>query len=129
MKKFNVKVNGKSYEVEVEEVGGEVAPAPPRSALPVKPAPPKPVSQTKPAAAKPAPAEGGGTTVNSPMPGTIVAVEVKEGDTVSQGQVLLILEAMKMENEIPSPADGKVVSLKVTEGSSVRAGDVLVVLE
>jgi biotin carboxyl carrier protein len=125
MKKFNVKVNDKSYRVEVEEIG-EVRVARPAPA--VKPPLPA-VPPSRPVEVRPAGESKEGKTVNSPMPGTIAAVEVKEGDTVKQGQVLLILEAMKMENEIPAPSDGKIVSLKVTAGSSVSAGDVLVILE
>lgn len=125
MKKFKIKVNGKTYEVEVEEIAAPAA----RPAPTAKPPAPRPVPAAKPVTPKSAPAEAGGITVNSPMPGTIVTIEVKEGDRVKQGQALLILEAMKMENEIPAPADGKVVSIKVTEGATVRAGDLLLVLE
>jgi biotin carboxyl carrier protein len=140
MKKFNIRVNGKNYEVEVEEIGGISTAAP--VAAPKPAATPKPVVESKPAAAskpatskpeeKPAAAPkevpSGGTAVNSPMPGTILDIKVQEGDTVSSGQVLLILEAMKMENEIMAPADGKVASIHVQKGASVNAGDVLVVL-
>ncbi len=139
MKKFNIKVNGKNYEVEVEEIGGISTAAP--VAVPKPTATPKPVVESKPAAApkpatskpeKPAAAPkevpSGGNTVNSPMPGTILDIKVQEGDTVSSGQILLILEAMKMENEIMAPADGKVASIHVQKGASVNAGDVLVVL-
>ena len=129
MKKFNVKVNGRSYEVEVEEIGAKVVTEPTAPAAPAKPMPGPHAAAKKAAPPKPAPAAGGKTEVNSPMPGTILALEVKEGDKVSQGQVMLILEAMKMENEIPAPMDGQVVSVKVTEGASVSAGDLLVVLE
>jgi biotin carboxyl carrier protein len=139
MKKFNIKVNGKNYEVEVEEIGGISTAAP--VAVPKPTATPKLVVESKPAAApkpatskleKPAAAPkevpSGGNTVNSPMPGTILDIKIQEGDTVSSGQVLLILEAMKMENEIMAPADGKVASIHVQKGTSVNAGDVLVVL-
>ena len=125
MKKFNVKVNDKTYEVEVEEVK-EAAPAPAPAAKP----PPKPIATTQPEASKPKiAANSGGTRVNSPMPGTIAALEVKVGDTVKLGQVLLILEAMKMENEIPSPVDEEVASIEVKEGAAVKAGDLLLILK
>lgn len=123
MKKFNVTVNGNAYEVEVEEIGGVQTAAPvARAAAPAaRPAAPK---ATPKAAAAPA----GGESVTAPMPGTIFDLKVKEGDTVENGQVLLILEAMKMENEIVAPAAGKVVSINAAKGAAVNAGDVLVVL-
>lgn len=132
MKKYNITVNGKSYEVEVEEIGGATqtaAPAP--AAAPAAPAPaaapaPKAAPAAPKAAAPAAPA--GSATVTAPMPGTILDIKVKEGDKVTNGQVLLILEAMKMENEIMSGVDGVVSSVNVTKGASVNAGDVLVVI-
>jgi len=126
MKKFNITVNGKAYEVEVEEIGGvPQAPRAPRAAAPATPAPSAPA----PAPAAPAaPVAGGGTSVESPMPGTVLDIKVSAGDTVKNGDVLLILEAMKMENEITATGDGKVTSVNVAKGASVNAGDVLVVL-
>ena len=131
MRKFNITVNGKAYEVEVEEVGGAVsAPvsrpaAAPRAAAPA----PKPAAAPAPKAA-PAPAEApaGGNTITAPMPGTVLDIKVNVGDTVANGDVLLILEAMKMENEIMAPAGGKIVSINATKGASVNAGDVLIVI-
>ncbi|QZY54710.1 biotin/lipoyl-containing protein [Crassaminicella profunda] len=131
MKKFNITVNGKAYEVEVEEVGGVAAPAPvARPAAPApRPAAPKAAPAPAPKAAPaPAAAPAGGNSVTAPMPGTILDIKVNVGDTVENGQVLLILEAMKMENEIMAPAGGKVVSINTSKGASVNAGDVLVVL-
>lgn len=129
MKKFNITVNGKAYEVEVEEVGGVASPVQrtaPRAAAPAAPAP---VAAPKAAAAAPAaPVAEGGETVVSPMPGTIFDIKVAVGDTVSQGDVLLILEAMKMENEIMAPTGGKVLSINTNKGASVNSGDVLVVI-
>ncbi|MFH1039115.1 MAG: biotin/lipoyl-containing protein [PVC group bacterium] len=122
MRKFNVRVNGRPYEVEVEEVAGRPAadgplPSPVRRSAPE---PPK----------KPAPAAGAaGTTVFSPMPGTILAIKVTEGEMVVQGQVLLILEAMKMENEIPAPVAGKIISVAAAKGATVNTGDALVVIQ
>ena len=131
MKKYNITVNGKSYEVEVEEVGGVAAPAPaaaaPKAAAPAPAAAPKaaPAPAAAPKAA-PKAAPAGASTVTAPMPGTILDIKVNEGDQVSSGQVLLVLEAMKMENEIMAPKSGKVVSVHVSAGTSVNNGDVLV---
>ncbi|WIV13071.1 biotin/lipoyl-containing protein [Proteiniborus sp. MB09-C3] len=128
MKKFIVNVNGKSYEVEVEEIGGQVqqtTPSPAPAAQPVPQAAPQPKAETKPAQAVPQGAE----VVEAPMPGTILDIKVNQGDTVKKGQVLLILEAMKMENEIMAPRDGKVTAVNTSKGSSVNVGDPLVSLE
>jgi len=129
MKKFNITVNGKTYAVDVEEVGGvPTAPSAP-VARPAAPAPraaaPAPKAAPK---AAPAPAPAGGNSISAPMPGTILDIKVAEGATVAEGEVLVILEAMKMENEIMAPAAGKVVSVQVAKGASVNAGEVLVVL-
>ncbi|QSQ09042.1 Glutaconyl-CoA decarboxylase subunit gamma [Koleobacter methoxysyntrophicus] len=127
MKKYKITVNGQTYEVEVEEIGAEPVetPAPTKTPGP---------SATPPPAAKPEqpkqtqPAPRGGSTVTAPMPGTVLSIKVKPGDQVNQGDVLLILEAMKMENEIMAPVSGKVTSVNITEGASVNSGDVLIVL-
>ncbi len=132
MKKFNITVNGKAYEVEVEEVGGASTSAPVArpvvQAAPVQAAP----VQAAPQAPKAAPVANdlptGGDTIFSPMPGTILDIKVQAGDLVKSGQVLLILEAMKMENEIMAAADGTVVSVQVTKGASVNAGEALIVI-
>ena len=105
MKKYNVNVNGTAYEVTVEEVVGGAAPAP--------------------VAAAPA---GAGEQVKSPMPGNILSVNVNVGDTVAEGQVLMILEAMKMENEIMAPKAGKVTSVNVQKGATVESGTLLCVV-
>lgn len=123
MRKFVVNVNGKSYEVEVEEMGGAVsAPA----AAPAAPAPA--VSEAPKAAPAPSAAPAGATAVNSPMPGTIMSIAVKPGDAVKAGDVLCILEAMKMENEIVAPKDATVASVNVNQGQSVNSGDLLISL-
>ncbi len=116
MRKFLVNVNGTSYEVEVEELKGDVKPA----AIPAPaPAAPQPVHA----------ASGAAETISAPMPGTIVGVNVKVGDNFKRGQVLLVLEAMKMENEILAPRDGRVVNLNTQKGASVNSGDVLIAFE
>lgn len=119
MKRFNITVNGKAYDVAVEEVTG---------GAPVAAAPAAPVQAATPAAAPApavAPAVTGGTAVNAPMPGTILDVKVNVGDTVAEGQVLMILEAMKMENDIVAPVAGKVAAINVKKGDSVNSNDAL----
>ncbi|MCI2057905.1 MAG: biotin/lipoyl-binding protein [Oscillibacter sp.] len=115
MKKYKVTVNGTAYEVELEELTGV------QSAPAAAPAP----APAAPAAAAPAGAE----KISSPMPGTILAVNVKAGDSVKRGQVLMILEAMKMENEIMCPRDGTVASVNTSKGSSVESGTLLCVIQ
>ncbi len=151
MRKFNVTVNGTTYEVVVEEVkekpGKEHTesskPAPPtaedqKASSKVKEAPPKEEpkkaepakeKEKKPEEPKPVANGEGAGTVMAPMPGTVLSIKVKEGDEVEQGQVLLVLEAMKMENEITSPRGGTVKSINAAENDSVGSGDVLVVIE
>ena len=114
MKKYRVTVNGTVYDIELEELTGAAPTAAPAAA----PAP-------TPAAAAPA----GGEQVTSPMPGTILSINVAAGDTVKRGQVLMILEAMKMENEIMCPCDGKVASVNTSKGSAVESGTLLCVIQ
>ena len=109
MKKYKVNVNGTAYEVEIEEMTGAPAAAP--------------------VAAAPAAPAGAGERVAAPMPGNILAVNVAAGDTVKKGQVLMILEAMKMENEIMAPCDGKVTSVAVTKGAAVESGALLCTIQ
>ena len=111
MRTFNIKVNGVSYAVEVEEVGSTAAPA--AAATPtVAPAPA--------AAPAPAPAAGAGDPIKAPMQGTIVKVNVGVGDAVKKGDVVCLLEAMKMENEIFAPRDGKVTGVLCKQGDAVK---------
>ena len=117
MKRFNITVNGKAYDVAVEEVGGSAPAAAPVSAPAAAPA-------AAPAPA-PAPAAGNGTPVKAPMPGNILDVKVNVGDTVSVGQVIVVLEAMKMENDIVANAAGKVTSITVKKGDTVNSDDVI----
>ena len=131
--KYKVTLNGKTYEVEVE-VGKVVlldeyeacAPAP--AAAPAATAAPAAPAAL---AAAPAPAPvalSAGEPVNAPMPGNILRIDVKEGDKVKAGQTLLILEAMKMENEIAAPKDGTVVQIATSKGAVVETGTPLIVL-
>lgn len=121
MKKYNIKVNGISYEVEVEEVGSSV-----QAVQPVQAAP----KAEHPSALVSAPKTGnfasGAESVTSPMPGTIVKINVKSGDSVKKGDVFLVLEAMKMENDITAPADCTIASVNVNQGATVSTGDVLI---
>ena len=123
MRKFNISVNGNSYGVEVEEIGGAPAPVQ-KSAAPA----PKPAAAPKaaPQASAASAPVSGATTVEAPMPGSIVSVKVKNGDTVNEGDVLCVLEAMKMENEIMAPKSGKIVAVCTSQGASVNTGDALV---
>ena len=117
MKKYRVTVNGTAYEIELEELTG-ATPAPAAATAAPAPAP-------APAAAAPA----GGEQVTSPMPGTILSINVAAGDAVKRGQVLMVLEAMKMENEIMCPCDGKIASVNTTKGASVESGTLLCVIQ
>ncbi len=118
MRKFNVTVNGTKYEVAVEEIDASAVQAAPQKA-------PAAAPEQAPVAAPAPKAAGAGEKVNSPMPGNILQVLVKEGDTVKEGQNLMILEAMKMENEILAPCAGKVTSIAVNKGAMVESGTLL----
>ena len=122
MKNLRVTVNGKAYDVQVEELGANAAPAP---AAPAPAAPAAPAA----APAAPAAAPSGSETIAAPMPGTILSVNVKAGDSVKSGDVLLVLEAMKMENEIMAPRDGVVASVMVNKGESVDSGKPMIALK
>ncbi|MBQ3202102.1 MAG: acetyl-CoA carboxylase biotin carboxyl carrier protein subunit [Clostridia bacterium] len=110
MKKFHITVNGNAYEVDVEEIGAASA------------------SAVAPAAAPAAAAPAGGTVITCPMPGTIIDIKVSAGQAVTEGQVLVIFEAMKMENEIVAPCAGTVASINCGKGDSVDSGSVLLSL-
>lgn len=130
--KYKVTLNGKTYEVEVEH--GKAVLLDEYEAL--APAPAAPAASAAPVAAAPAAAPApaapvnlaAGETVASPMPGNILRVEVNQGDTVKAGQLLIVLEAMKMENEIVAPKDGTVVQVVTSKGSVVETGAPLVVI-
>ena len=128
MKNYKITVNGNTYEVGVEEIGGAPeakivqapAPAPVQAAAPA----PKPAAAPAP---KPAPAaaaapSAGSEDVVAPLPGTVLSINVAEGATVSAGDVLIIFEAMKMENELQAPRNGVVKKIHVEKGASIQAG-------
>ncbi len=133
--KYNVTLNGKIYEVDVTEsdaiVTGVsqvpfVAAAPAPVAAPA--AAPAPVAEASAAPAAPAPVSADGTQVKAPMPGTILAVKKNVGDAVKAGDVIVVLEAMKMENDIVAPCDGTVKSINAPKGTTVNTDDVLAVI-
>ena len=125
MRQFNITVNGVAYSVAVEEVNG----AAPVVAAPVVAAPvAAPVAAAPAAAPAPAAPVAGGEKVTAPMPGTVLDVKVAQGASVKKGDLLVILEAMKMENEILAPCDGTVKQIVAAKGASVNSGDALVVI-
>ena len=123
MKRYSITVNGNTYDVMVEEVeaGATVS-------APVTSAPIAPIASAAPKAAPKATGNEGATKVNAPMPGTILAVKVAVGQSVKKGDVICVLEAMKMENDIPAPCDGVIASINTQKGASVAANDVLATL-
>ena len=128
MRKFNVTVNGVVYEVEVEEVGASAPVAAPAApvAAPVAAAAPAPAAAPK--AAPVASGKAGSVAIKAPMPGTILKINAKVGDSVKKGDVVCVLEAMKMENDICAPEDGVVASVEVSQGASVATDAVLITL-
>lgn len=135
--KYTATLNGKQYEVELERVDdyspipryGEAAPATPAPAAAPAPAPaPAPAAPAPAPAPAPAAPAAGSTNVEAPMPGKILDIKVAAGQAVSYGQVLLTMEAMKMETEIVAPADGTVASILVKNGDMVETGTALVAL-
>lgn len=122
MKNYTITVNGTVYDVTVEEKGAGAAPA----AAPAA----KPAAAPAPAAKPAAPAgKAGSVEVNAPMPGKILSVKASAGQTVKKGEVILLLEAMKMENEVVAPQDGTIASINVNSGDMVESGDVLATLD
>ena len=127
MKNYRITVNGNTYDVQVEELGASqapVAPAAPQASAPVAtpaPATPAPAPQASASAAT-----GEGEKVTAPMPGNILDIKVNVGDSVAANQVVVVLEAMKMENDIVTPVAGTVTAINVTKGQAVNSGDVLI---
>ncbi len=121
MKNYRITVNGTAYDVAVEELGASAAPAAVASAAPVAAAPVAPTAPAAPAAS----GDAGSVVISAPMPGKILNVRTNVGASVKKGDVVLILEAMKMENEVVAPDDGTIASINVAAGDSVEAGDTL----
>ncbi len=130
MKMFRVVVNGSEYKVGIEELPEEspALPHTPPVPSPVSTIPERPRKIPKKPETTAQPIDTTDHILTSPMPGTIISVAVSAGSAVSKGQTLLILEAMKMENEIKAPWDGTIAEVKVSQGASVNAGDILIVL-
>ncbi|MCM1157650.1 MAG: biotin/lipoyl-binding protein [Bacteroidales bacterium] len=124
MKNYRITVNGTAYDVAVEELGAGTVPAVPvQAAAPIQAAP-----VSAPAAPASAPAAGGAegaVKIAAPMPGKILAIKANAGQAVKKGDVVMILEAMKMENEITAPQDGTIAGVNVAVGDSVESGDTL----
>lgn len=123
MKRFNITVNGKAYDVSVQDITDGSAPVAAPAAAPAAPAP-----AAAPAAPAAASGAAGSIEVKAPMPGTILDVKDKVGDSITKGQVIAVLEAMKMENDIVAPEAGKIASINVNKGDSVNTGDIIATL-
>ena len=144
MKEYKYTIEGNKYEVAINEVNGTTAkvtvngaeytvewekPVEEKPVVKVKPAVAKPTAPTTPATAAPAAAPVSGNAIKTPLPGVIIDVKVNVGDTVAKGQTVVVLEAMKMENNINADRDGKVTAIQVAKGDTVADGAILVVLE
>lgn len=134
LRKFKISIDGKEYLVEMEEIGGTPAAAPapaPQVAAPAAPIAQEATQEAAPEAtpeAAPAPVPASADAQLSPMPGTILKLLVKEGDAVKANQALMILEAMKMENEVVATQDGTIAGIHVIQGQVVNAGDALITI-
>jgi glutaconyl-CoA/methylmalonyl-CoA decarboxylase subunit gamma len=124
MRKYRISVNGQAYDVMVEEVGaGASSPQPLAAAVPTAAAPAPSAPSAGPSVSGPV---AGAVTVKAPMPGTVMSFKVIQGQAVKRGDVVLILEAMKMGNEIVAPSDGTIAAIPVPQGAAVNTGDPLV---
>ena len=144
MKEYKYRINGNEYAVSINEVSDTTAkvtvngaeynvewkkPVEEKPVVKVQPVAAKPAAAPAPAAKPAAPAPAGGYSIKTPLPGVIIDVKVNVGDTVAKGQTVVVLEAMKMENNINADRDGKVAAIQVAKGDTVADGAVLVVLE
>ena len=129
MRKFKVNVNGVAYNVEVAEEGVVAVAAPAAAPAPVAAAPAPVAAAPAPVAAAPAPvAAAGDTTMTAPMPGSVSKIVAKEGQAVKKGDVIIMLEAMKMQNEMAAPVAGTVKSINVAVGESVKPGQIMAII-
>lgn len=128
MKNYRITVNGTAYDVAVEELGQGAVAAAPVAAAPAPAVAPVAAAPAAPAAAPKASGTEGSVKVAAPMPGKILGVKASVGQAVKKGDVIIVLEAMKMENEVVAPEDGTVASINVSEGANVESGDVLATL-
>ncbi|EPC38531.1 acetyl-CoA carboxylase biotin carboxyl carrier protein subunit [Lacticaseibacillus paracasei] len=128
LRKFKITIDGKPYLVEMEEIGGAPAaqPAPAAPAALAATPTPAPAAPAAPAPAAPVAPTGEGEVVTAPMPGTVTKILVKDGDAVTENQPLMILEAMKMENEIVAPKAGTIGQVSATLNQNVNSGDNLI---
>ena len=129
MKEFNIKINGTSYQVAIEEVGGSPSKSMSTSAPSTTKQNAPEINYTTPVKKAAPVVAAGAASVNAPMPGKIVKVVASAGQTVKKGEVILILEAMKMQNEISAPVDGTLKTISVSAGQNVKPGEVLAVIE
>lgn len=125
LRKFKIKIDGNEYAVEMEEL----TPTPQQPVAPAPQAAPAPQPAAEAAPAPKATGTGAGTAVEAPMPGNIIDIKVKVGDTVAEGQVVLILEAMKMENEIVAAKAGVITGINCVKGDVVSTGDTLLTIQ
>ncbi len=123
MKNYKITVNGNVYDVTVEETGSSAS-----ASAAFTPSAPAPKAAPAPAAAPVSAGTQGDVKISAPMPGKVLSIKVSAGEKVTKGQIIMILEAMKMENEIVASQDGTVASIDVNEGASVEAGAVLATL-
>lgn len=126
MKNYRITVNGNVYDVQVEEMGASSAAAAAPVAAPAPAAAPTAAPAPAPAPAAAPAAGGSGTKVPAPMPGTVLDIKVNVGDKVSANQVVAVLEAMKMENDIVTPVAGTVTAVNASKGQAVNSGDALI---
>ena len=130
LRKFRIKINEKEYMVEMEEFGAPAVAAAPTQAAPVQAAP-APVAAPVAAPAAPAPVVGSGEgdPITAPMPGKILDIKVNVGDVVAENQVLAVLEAMKLENEIVAPRAGTITAVIATKGAPIDVGQTIVIIQ
>jgi biotin carboxyl carrier protein len=130
LRKFRIKINEKEYMVEMEEFGAPAVAAAPTQAAPVQAAPaPVAAPVATPAAPAPVVGSGEGDPITAPMPGKILDIKVNVGDVVTENQVLAVLEAMKLENEIVAPRAGTITAVIATKGAPIDVGQTIVIIQ